>query len=53
MYAQNKTRPDISFATSTLARFGKNPSEAHWEAGLKVLNYLQGTSDMGPGGGKN
>ena len=37
------TRPDIAFATSSLARFGHNPGRAHWEAAKRVLRYLKGT----------
>lgn len=34
MYAMLGTRPDISFAVTTLARFAKNPGPVHWEAVL-------------------
>ena len=37
------TRPDIAFATSSLARFGHNPGCAHWEAAKRILRYLKGT----------
>ena len=37
------TRPDIAYATSSLARFGHNPGRAHWEAAKRVLRYLKGT----------
>jgi hypothetical protein len=37
------TRPDIAFATSSLARFGHNPGRVHWEAAKRVLRYLKGT----------
>ena len=32
MYAAMGTRPDIAFATSTVAQFLENPGWAHWEA---------------------
>lgn len=32
MYASVGTRPDISFAVSTLSQFLDNPGQAHWEA---------------------
>ena len=32
MYAAMGTRPDIVFATSTVAQFSDNPGWAHWEA---------------------
>lgn len=37
------TRPDIAFASSSLARFGHNPGRVHWEAAKWVLRYLKGT----------
>jgi hypothetical protein len=37
------TRPDIAFATSSLARFGHNPGRVHWDAAKRVLRYLKGT----------
>ena len=40
MYASVATRPDITFAVSTLSQFLDNPGEAHWEAvtrGLRVI----------------
>ena len=39
------TRPDITFATSVLARLVSNPARAHYEAMQRVLAYLQHTSD--------
>ncbi len=36
-------RPDIAFATGSLARFGHNPGRVHWEAAKRVLRYLKGT----------
>ena len=37
------TRPDIAFATSSLARFGHNSGHAHWDVAKRVLRYLKGT----------
>ena len=37
------TRPDIAFATSSLARFGHNPGLVHWDVGKRVVHYLKGT----------
>ena len=46
------TRPDIAFATSSLACFGHNPGRVHWEAATRVL--LKGTKTWGPNlGGKS
>ena len=43
MYASVATRPDISFAVSTLSQFLENPGEAHWEAVKRIFRYLAGT----------
>ena len=43
MYAAIATRPDISFAVSTLLQFLENPGEVHWEATKRVFRYLAGT----------
>ena len=40
------TRPDISYATSKLARFATRPRRIHWEAAQRVLAYLAQTSDF-------
>jgi hypothetical protein len=46
MYASVATRPDITFAVSTLSQFLENPGEMHWEACKRVFRYLAGTKDM-------
>ena len=43
MYAAVATRPDISFAVSTLSQFLESPGEVHWEAAKRVFRYLAGT----------
>ena len=43
MYAQIATRPDLSYAVSTLSKFSSNPGKAHWQAILHVLQYIKGT----------
>ena len=45
MYAAVATRPDISFAVSTLSQFLENPGESHWEAVKRVFRYLAGTQE--------
>jgi transposase InsO family protein len=46
MYASVATRPDITFAVSTLSQFLENPGEIHWEACKRVFRYLAGTKDL-------
>ncbi|KAI8930550.1 hypothetical protein NX059_012545 [Plenodomus lindquistii] len=43
LFAAVTTRPDISFATSRLARHLTNPSHEHHKAADRVLMYLQDT----------
>ena len=40
MHLSNSTRPDISQAVNTLARYSKSPTKSAWIAGLRVLQYL-------------
>ncbi|KAF8755430.1 Mitochondrial protein [Rhizoctonia solani] len=47
MYAMISTRPDIAYATGLLAQHAANPGKEHWSALLQVLQYLQGTKDLG------
>ena len=46
MYASMGTRPDVTFATSTVAQFLENPGMAHWEAVKRIFRYLKGTKEM-------
>ena len=39
------SRPDITYAVSTLARFNDKPQMVHWNAVKRVMRYLRGTSD--------
>jgi hypothetical protein len=43
MYAQTATRPDLSYAVSTLAKYASNPGKEHWVALTHVLRYIKGT----------
>ena len=47
MYLATSTRPDISFAVGTLARFSSKPNKSHWIALKRVLRYLKGTVGYG------
>jgi hypothetical protein len=40
-------RLDISTIISELGRFVADPTTTHWNAAMRVLRYLNGTSDMG------
>jgi len=46
-------RPDITFATSSLARFGHDPGRVHWEAAKRVLRYFKGIEKRLKLGGKS
>ena len=37
------SRPDVTFAVNTLARFSSAPRQCHWEAVRRLLRYLKGT----------
>lgn len=47
MYAAHGTRPDISFAVTTLSKFNSKPTLDHWQALKRVLRYLRGTIHYG------
>jgi len=40
------TRPNIAFATSTVAQYMDNPGWEHWEAVKRIFQYLKGTKDI-------
>ncbi|MBW0548305.1 hypothetical protein O181_088020 [Austropuccinia psidii MF-1] len=46
-YLRSATRPDLSFAVSTLSQYLENPGICHWQAFQHVLRYLKGTQDVG------
>jgi hypothetical protein len=48
LWAAQCTRPDVSFAVNRLSQFLKNPSEAHWQAAIRVLRYLVTTKHLRP-----
>lgn len=41
------TRPDISYAVSSVAQFMSNPGLIHWKAVKRIFRYLKGTLDFG------
>ena len=43
IYLEQVTRPDISFVTNILSQNMANPTQFHWDLGLKTLRYLKGT----------
>jgi len=45
MFLMNFTRPDITYAVCRLSRYTYNPSQEHWNALLRLLEYLRGTID--------
>jgi hypothetical protein len=47
MYLANNIRPDKSFAINVLVRYSVIPTMHHWNGVKDVLQYLQGTSDLG------
>ena len=46
MYVSMGTRPDITFAVSTVAQFLDNPAWVHWEAVKRIFRYLKGTKTL-------
>ena len=44
LYLSVNTRPDIAYPVGVLSRFMSCPTQRHWEAGKRVLRYLQGTA---------
>ncbi|XP_055918678.1 uncharacterized protein LOC129950785 [Eupeodes corollae] len=40
------SRPDISFAVSTVSRYKQNPRKAHWTAVKHIFRCLKGTAHM-------
>lgn len=47
MYLSVFTRPDISYAVSSLSQFNSDFDSSHINAGKRVLRYLQGSKDIG------
>ncbi|CAJ1944914.1 unnamed protein product [Cylindrotheca closterium] len=47
MYLSTKTRPDITFAVSQVARFSSDPKQSHATAVKTILRYLKRTRTKG------
>ena len=47
LYLSNWTRPDITFAVNSVAKFNNSPTEDHWIAVKRILRYLKGTTECG------
>jgi hypothetical protein len=45
-WAALATRPNITFAVATVARFAANPGPVHWEAVKRIFRYLSGTREL-------
>jgi transposase InsO family protein len=46
LWVSQCTRPDISFAVNKLSQHLRDPSEAHWQAAVRILNYLVSTKNL-------
>ena len=46
-YLSTISRPDITFAVNSLARFSNSPTKTHWSCVKRVIRYLKGTIDFG------
>jgi hypothetical protein len=47
LHLANFSRPDISYSVGYLSRFAEAPTEAHWEAMERVVQYLDLTKSLG------
>ena len=41
------TRPDIMYSVSLISRFMESPKDTHWNAGKRILRYVNGTRNFG------
>ena len=53
LYLSNWTRPDVTYAVSSVSRFCTNPTKKHWTAVKRIMRYLKGTPNHGPIHSKN
>ena len=47
LYLSTRTRPDIAFTVSNVAKFSSKPTKTHWTAVKRILRYLKGTTSYG------
>lgn len=47
LYLSTRTRPDIAFAVSAVAKFTANPTDQHWKEVKHILRYIPGTTNFG------
>ena len=47
LYLATRSRPDIAFAVSCVARFCSKPTKSHWTAVKRIFRYLKGTTSFG------
>jgi hypothetical protein len=47
MYVATHTRPDVLYATTTLAKHSQAPRQTHLDALHRLIRYLLSTSDLG------
>ena len=47
LWLANGTRPDIAFAVNQVARYMEDPGVKHWDAVLRIMQYLKGTQNVG------
>ena len=43
MWISNMSRPDITSAVRDVARHSSSPTAEHWQAVVRILQYLKGT----------
>jgi transposase InsO family protein len=47
LYLSIGTRPDITYAVSSVGRFCAKPTKQHWMAVKRIMRYLKGTLNFG------
>ncbi|KAB2610477.1 DNA polymerase zeta catalytic subunit-like [Pyrus ussuriensis x Pyrus communis] len=47
IYMEQPEGPDLAYVVGRLSRYTSNPTQAHWDALVKVLRYLKNTLNYG------